>query len=455
MATKYLGSNSLLYLLNLIKTKFDTKVDKETGKGLSTNDYTTAEKTKLAGIEEGANKYTLPTAAKDMLGGVKTTSTVTSASGYTATPIISGVPYYRDTTYAVATTSANGLMSASDKTKLDGIDTGAEVNVIETVKVNGTAQTVSGKAVDITVPTKTSSLTNDSGYITSDDVPVTSVNGDTGDIETTRSASIQFNSTAALAEGTTGTSDMTAAEIVQAYGHHFAIHAYVSGAGKGEIAALPLSKRNYGTNVVTFAGTYYDEDEDCTYFMEISVNGTVATVTSYFKVADETTVGDKLDNKVDKVSGKGLSTNDYTTAEKTKLSGIATGAQVNVIESIKVNGTAQTISSKAVNITVPTKVSQLTNDSSYATQTYVDEAIGGITGMSYSVVSTLPSTGKAGVIYLVPKTAETKDIYNEYIWVNNAFELIGTTAPDLSGYVKTTDLVELTNTEVQAIWDEA
>lgn len=455
MATKYLGSNSLLYLLNLIKTKFDTKVDKETGKGLSTNDYTTAEKTKLAGIEEGANKYTLPTAAKDTLGGVKTTSTVTSATGYTASPIISGVPYYKDTTYAVATTSANGLMSASDKTKLNGIDTGAEVNVIETVKVNGTAQTVSGKAVDITVPTKTSSLTNDSGYITSDDVPVTSVNGETGDVETTIGVSIQLDSTAALAEGTTGISDMPAAEIVQAYVNLCAIHAYVFGAEKGEIAALPLSKRNYSTNVVTFAGTYYDEDEDGTYFMEISVNGYVATLTSYFKVADETAVGDKLDNKVDKVSGKGLSTNDYTTAEKTKLSGIATGAQVNVIESIKVNGTAQTISSKAVNITVPTKVSQLTNDSSYATQTYVDEAIGGITGMSYSVVSTLPSTGKAGVIYLVPKTAETKDIYNEYIWVNNAFELIGTTAPDLSGYVKTTDLVELTNTEVQAIWDEA
>ena len=37
-----------------------------------------------------------------------------------------------------------------------------------------------------------------------------------------------------------------------------------------------------------------------------------------------------VSNKVDKVSGKGLSTNDYTTAEKTKLSGIATGAEVNV-----------------------------------------------------------------------------------------------------------------------------
>ena len=37
-----------------------------------------------------------------------------------------------------------------------------------------------------------------------------------------------------------------------------------------------------------------------------------------------------INNKVDKVSGKELSTNDYTTEEKTKLSGIAAGAEVNV-----------------------------------------------------------------------------------------------------------------------------
>lgn len=59
-------------------------------------------------------------------------------------------------------------------------------------------------------------------------------------------------------------------------------------------------------------------------------------------------------NKVDKIEGKGLSTNDYTTAEKNKLGRIAAGAQVNVIESIKVNGQAQAIDSKGVNITVPT-----------------------------------------------------------------------------------------------------
>lgn len=56
---------------------------------------TSAERTKLEGIEEGANNYTLPTASST-LGGVKTTSTVTSSDGYTACPIISGVPYYKE-----------------------------------------------------------------------------------------------------------------------------------------------------------------------------------------------------------------------------------------------------------------------------------------------------------------------------------------------------------------------
>lgn len=60
-----------------------------------------------------------------------------------------------------------------------------------------------------------------------------------------------------------------------------------------------------------------------------------------------------IGNKVDKEEGKGLSSNDYTTTEKNKLNGIAEGAQVNVIETVKVNGTALTPSNKAVNIDVP------------------------------------------------------------------------------------------------------
>jgi len=55
------------------------------------------------------------------------------------------------------------------------------------------------------------------------------------------------------------------------------------------------------------------------------------------QMVDETK--SRLATKVDKVTGKQLSTEDYTTAEKTKLGGIAEGAQVNVFEGIKVDGT--------------------------------------------------------------------------------------------------------------------
>lgn len=54
------------------------------------------DKAKLDNIDANANNYTLPTAGRNTLGGVKTTSGVTSATGYTACPIISGVPYYKE-----------------------------------------------------------------------------------------------------------------------------------------------------------------------------------------------------------------------------------------------------------------------------------------------------------------------------------------------------------------------
>lgn len=58
-------------LLKEVNTKLNNKVDKVSGKGLSTNDYTTAEKEKLAGIAENANNYSLPMATNLVLGGVK------------------------------------------------------------------------------------------------------------------------------------------------------------------------------------------------------------------------------------------------------------------------------------------------------------------------------------------------------------------------------------------------
>lgn len=180
-----------------------------------------------------------------------------------------------------------------------------------------------------------------------------------------------------------------------------------------------------------------------------------------------------LNGKVDAVSGKGLSTNDYTSAEKQKLSGIASGAQANVIESVKVNGTKLTPSSKAVDVTVPTKVSQLTNDSGFQTSTQVDSivtgkgyqtqtqvqslinsAVGNVTSIRYEKVTSLPATGSNGVIYLVAHSHGTQDIYDEYIWIadTKTFEKIGNTDIDLSAYVKSSELTAITTNDLNIMW---
>ena len=121
------------------------KVDKVAGKGLSTNDYTTAEKTKLAGIADGANKYVHPSYTAKTSGlykvTVDATGHVSAVAAVTKDDITAlGIPG-QDTTYPEATTAKAGLMSAADKSKLDGmtIATDAEVSEMLTEVFGATA----------------------------------------------------------------------------------------------------------------------------------------------------------------------------------------------------------------------------------------------------------------------------------------------------------------------------
>ena len=113
------------------------KVDKVEGKGLSTEDYTTAEKTKLAGIEASANNYTLPAATTSALGGIKVGANLAIDS---STGVLSG-------DYSAATTSAAGLMSATDKAKLDGIATGATAVTVDSAMSSTSENPVQNKVV--------------------------------------------------------------------------------------------------------------------------------------------------------------------------------------------------------------------------------------------------------------------------------------------------------------------
>lgn len=187
----------------------------------------------------------------------------------------------------------------------------------------------------------------------------------------------------------------------------------------------------------------------------------------------KTYVAGLLTGKVDKVEGKGLSTNDYATSEKEKLAGLSNytlpTASADTLGGVKVGsglainngvlsatggGTADSVDWSNVQ-NKPTKLSDFTNDSGYQTEsqvsTAISNAIANIQGISYSIVAELPTTGEAGVIYLISNSGANQNSYDEYIWITDKFEKIGTTEVDLSGYVQETDLIAITNAEIDTI----
>ena len=98
------------------KTELESKVDKELGKGLSEANYTETEKQKLSGIAANANNYTHPTGAgnKHIPAGGSSGQILKWSEAGTAV-------WGAEKSYSEATTGAAGLMSAADKTKLDGL----------------------------------------------------------------------------------------------------------------------------------------------------------------------------------------------------------------------------------------------------------------------------------------------------------------------------------------------
>ena len=212
--------------------KLDTKVDKVNGKGLSTNDYTTTEKDKLAAIENGANKTVIDT--------------------------------------ALNSTSTNPVQNKVINTKINSIQSDINSKVPSTRTVNGKALSanITLSAADVGALPNTTVIPSIDGLATE-----TYVN----------------NKVAGIVDSAPATLDTL-----------------------NELAAALGDDPNFATTVATQIG-----------------------------------------NKVDKVDGKGLSTNDYTTTEKNKLSGIATGAEVNqnAFSNIVVGSTTVAADSKTDTLT--------------------------------------------------------------------------------------------------------
>lgn len=122
--SQYARQNGVWSVVNIPEVDFteaynaiDTKVDKVEGKSLSTNDYVTADKTKVTNINE-----VIEAAAKNITA---TGISITLDKRNLVTNVVENI----ELNLPASTTALAGLMLPSDKTKLNGIAAGAEVNV--------------------------------------------------------------------------------------------------------------------------------------------------------------------------------------------------------------------------------------------------------------------------------------------------------------------------------------
>ena len=145
------------------------------------------------------------------------------------------------------------------------------------------------------------------------------------------------------------------------------------------------------TSFVPKQGEVIIYDKDSTYNYERFKIGDGSTVVSSLPFADA--------NKVDKVAGKGLSTNDYTTAEKNKLAGIAEGANKTVVDSALSSSSTNPVQNKAVNAAID-NLKSLVGDTKVSEQ--IEDAIGETTADDFGIYvqATEPTNAVAGDIWI-------------------------------------------------------
>lgn len=286
-----------------------------------------------------------------------------------------------------------------DKEKLDDIEAGAQENVIEVIKRNGTALPITDKTVDIAVPTTTSSLTNDSGYITNEvDDLVNYYDKDETDTLIATEAETRDAADLNLQEQIDAIS--SASDVVDVVGTYAELQNYdTSKLGDNDIIKV-LTDETHDDAI-----SYYRWNDTTEMFTYIGSQGPFYTKSE----TDATFVP-----QTRTINGKGLNSDVVlTAADVNALPASTVIPTVNdATLTIKKNGTtvttftANSAQNATADISVPTKVSDLTNDLDFVEETdLADVAFSG----DYSDLTGTPS---------IP--TKTSDLTNDSNFVSDA-----------------------------------
>jgi len=360
----------------------DNKVDKVAGKGLSTEDYSTNEKAKLNGIEVGAQKNTVSTT--DLATKVdKVAGKGLSTEDYTTTEKnkLFGIEVGAQVNpSAVGTTGNAGLMTSADKAKLDGVATGADVSK---TLVAGTNITLTPSGNNITIAASGSSGEMNQNAFSNVLVGATTVaaNAKTDTLTMVAGTNVTLTPDAATKKVTIAATDTTysAVGITGNAG-------LMTAADKSKLDGIATgAQANTVTSVNTKTGA-------------VTINASDVGLGSVNNTADSakpvsTAQQTALDLKVDKVTGKQLSTEDYTTTEKTKLAGIIAGAQPNQnafttikvgttnVDADAVSDTLTLIAGTNITLTPNATTDEITIASTDLNTTYTDVGTTGNSGL--------------------------------------------------------------------------
>lgn len=339
---------------NDLPEQLTNKVDKVIGKGLSSNDYTDEEKSKLTGIEAGANNYVLTAASTSVLGGVKVGSNLNIDND--------GVLSATDTTYNAATTSADGLMSSADKSKLDGIASGANNYSLPIA----TSSTLGGIKVG-------DNLTINDGVL---------------------STHAPFNSSAL--EASISSLDTNKQNISS-------LETDVANKGFIKETAVDTKLGSYATTTALNSGLA-DKQNTLTAGSNITIssNGTIAATNTTYDTASK-------DND-------GL----MSSTDKSKLDSIETSLIYTTVED---------------NLTSISTTNALSAAQGAALKTQIDNLVS--RNLAIKVVGELPTTDiDPACMYLKSNGASDTNAYDEYVYLDNKWELIGTRQIDISNKVE-------------------
>ena len=248
------------------------------------------------------------------------------------------------------------------KNKLDGIENGAQVNVIEVVKRNGVALPVTDKAVDVAVPTTTSSLTNDSGYITNEVNDLVNYY-DKEETDTLIATEAETRDAADLNLQGQIDAISSASDVVDVVGTYAELQSYDTSKLSDNDIIKVLTDETHDDAI-----SYYRWNDTTNAFTYIGSQGPFYTKSE----TDATFVP-----QTRTINGKGLNSDVVlTAADVNALSASTVIPTVNdATLTIQKNGTtvttftANSAQNATANISVPTKVSDITNDLNFVEET--------------------------------------------------------------------------------------